>query len=58
MENDKKPFYKVRCFYGDKHEVYDANSDVDGNEGLPGVLFEGSLSDCEAWIRLTEEGHM
>jgi hypothetical protein len=58
MCETSKPSYKVRCFYGDNYEVYDANGDIEGNEGLPGTIFSGSLADCEAWIRLTESGRM
>lgn len=28
------------------------------NEDVEQIMFIGSLSDCEAWIRLTEDGYL
>jgi hypothetical protein len=41
--------FKVRFYMNSEYEVIDE----EGNS-----QFQGSLADCEAWIRLTEEGKM
>ena len=45
--------YKVRLYMDNIYEVYH----YDGNEDWV-VMYQGSLSDCEAWIRLHEKGYM
>lgn len=39
--------YKVRYFQDDIYEVYD-------DENYYDALYQGSLANCEAWIRLKE----
>jgi len=58
--------YKVRFFQDDEYEVvsitypqtdtFTTTSPYDGRTELQ--VFKGSLSDCEAWIRLHEKGYM
>lgn len=45
MENKK---YKVRFYQDDIYEVYEDNE----------CVYQGSLSNCEAYIRLHENGYM
>jgi hypothetical protein len=55
MENT----YKVRFF---QDETYEVTEEVQSDEYYGGYgeesVFQGSLSDCEAWIRLHEKGYM
>lgn len=47
--------YKV-CFYEDNlYEVRELNPDIDEYDC---VVFTGTLADCEAWIRLKEQGYI
>lgn len=57
--------YKVRNKYllnEEKWEVYThtVTATIDGEEvdGYDDVFYEGTLSDCEAWIRLNESGYL
>lgn len=44
--------YKVKRGLDDEYEVYDEyQCDYD-------IEYSGSLADCEAWIRLTEDGRL
>ncbi len=47
--------YKVRLVKDETYKVvkvaYDENEDDE-------TVFVGTLSDCEAWIRLTEKGYL
>jgi hypothetical protein len=42
--------YKVVPLMDDTYQVIDTETNS--------VMHQGSLSDCEAWIRLTERGYM
>lgn len=44
------PKYKVGFFIDNTYEVYDAETRE--------TYYQGSLADCEAWIRLHESGYM
>ena len=48
--------YKVHFYQDNDYEVIDTD-DYYSNEGAYSC-FIGSLSDCEAWIRLTEDGYL
>lgn len=57
--------YRVQLFQDDIYEVIEVNKLVEGqpwagwHEYHDDVkVFQGTLSDCEAWIRLTEKGYM
>lgn len=54
MENsmDFEIDYKVRFFQDTTWEVYSVEEECVQSH------FQGSLTDCEAWIRLTERGYM
>jgi hypothetical protein len=45
--------YKVKWYIDDEWEVVTLD-----NAGYCVRHFKGSLADCEAWIRLTESGHL
>lgn len=47
--------YKVRNLKGDTWQVY-----LDLPESIKdgSLYYQGSLSDCEAWIRLAEQGRL
>ena len=45
--------YKVELLCGNQYVVYDANQ-----EGFQDTLFKGSLSDCNAWIKLREGNYI
>ena len=45
--------YKVQLFMDTTYEVYTLDE-----EGNFQQFFQGSLADCEAWIRLHEEGRI
>lgn len=47
--------YRVGYYQDGFYEVLEFNEDEDGYNP---VGFQGSLADCEAWIRLHEEGYM
>ena len=49
--------YMVRFYMNDEYEVYTLLEDEDGNQATE-RHFRGSLADCEAWIRLTNDGYM
>ena len=47
--------YKVESLQDNEYQVVSYNNyDID----MRTVHFQGGLSDCEAWIRLTKEGYM
>jgi hypothetical protein len=46
--------YKVRLVQDDTYEVYSYGEET--SEDIS--HFQGSLADCEAWIRLTEAGRL
>jgi hypothetical protein len=48
--------FKVRFFQDNTWEVYSINPDT--YEEIEPSLYQGSLSDCESWIRLEEGGYM
>lgn len=45
--------YKVRLYMDNTYEVYYYKGNGDWE-----VVYHGSLADCEAWIRLHENGYM
>lgn len=49
--------YKVRFFQDNTWEVYSVEKPTEKEEYYQSH-FQGSLTDCEAWIRLTEGGYM
>ena len=51
---DKMIEYKVRYFQDYTYEVYSYDEETSEYHSH----FQGSLADCEAWIRLTEAGRM
>lgn len=51
MEN-----YKVRLYMDNSYEVYSETVLDDGYDVITETHFIGSISDCEAWIRLRETG--
>jgi len=53
MENKK---YKVRLFQDNTYEVLEYYAFED--DECWGSVYQGSLSDCEAYIRLHENGYM
>jgi len=56
--------YKVTLMMDQTYEVWKINQEVDNldTDTIPETkyekAFQGSLADCEAWIRLTEQGYM
>ena len=46
--------YRVRYVMDDNYAVYDEQDDMFGDCNC----FIGSLSDCESYIRLKEQGYM
>ena len=50
--------YKVRYFQEDRYEVYHLEGEDHPHGAYEVQDHLGSLSDCEAWIRLTEGGYM
>jgi hypothetical protein len=48
----KKNIYKVQLFMDNIYEVYS----LDNNHFIS--HYQGNLADCEAWIRLKEEGRI
>ena len=48
----EKPNYRVSYYIDDYYIV------IDKDDEEREILFKGSLSDCEAYIRLNEEGYM
>ena len=51
---DKETKYTVENLSGNTYQILDIEySYYDGVTGV-NVLFQGSLSDCESWIRLKE----
>ena len=48
--------YKVGFYMDGEYEVYTIRDE--GIETFADQHYKGSLSDCEAWIRLTESGRM
>lgn len=49
--------YKVGFYLDYEYEVYTFREDDDGNQ-FTDQHFRGSLADCEAWIRLKNDGYM
>jgi hypothetical protein len=43
--------YKVFHLIDNEYQVVEFNPDIDDYDS---ATYQGSLSDCEAWIRLTE----
>ena len=56
MDDEKE--YKVRFYQDDDYEVVEAVDNGDPYEFYYEQVFKGSLSDCEAYIRLKEKGYM
>ena len=54
MEND----YKVRWLQDNEWKVVTVTEDYDHCREHEETHYSGSLSDCEAWIRLTNGGYM
>ena len=52
---DKK--YKVRFYQNNTYEVLEKKYYAYENDGWESV-YQGSLADCEAYIRLHENGYM
>ena len=52
QEEGKMKKYKVRRYSVNEYEVYDSEDGYQHSE------FHGSIADCEAWIRLTEDGRL
>ena len=53
--------YRVQFFQDDVYEVFELISSTrtpDGYTKTEESMFQGSLSDCEAYIRLHEGGYM
>jgi hypothetical protein len=48
--------YKVRSLEDGIYQIFEV--DNDGLIYYSTVLFQGTLSECESWIRLTEEGYL
>lgn len=48
--------YRVRFYIDNTYEVYE--TDDLGEEVMFSSCFTGTLSDCEAWIRLREAGRI
>lgn len=49
--------YRVRFYQDNEYEVVELKQDSNGIE-YELSCFQGSLADCEAWIRLHSEGYM
>jgi hypothetical protein len=47
--------YKVFFFQDDIYEVLEFNPDEDGYQDK---VFQGTLSECDAWINLMEKGYL
>ena len=47
--------YKVNFFQDNIYEVMEFNPDEDS---YCDQVFQGTLPECEAWIRLTESGYL
>lgn len=54
MENKK---YKVRLFQDSTYEVFEWKYYAMDEDGWESV-YQGSLADCEAYIRLHDKGYM
>ena len=53
--------YKVRWYIDNEYEVWkitEPNSKDMNDEDIEESMYQGSLADCEAWIRLHEGGYM
>jgi len=48
--------YKVRNLKDRTYQVIDTEADSD--DFFSTIMFQGDLSDCEAWIRLNEGGYL
>lgn len=48
--------YKVQNLQDNTYQVYSYPDDADFEDYT--CVYQGSLSDCEAFIRLTEQGYM
>ena len=49
--------YKVRCYLDDEYEVFKIISNYFG-DSYEEVVFKGTLPECDAFISLTEKGHL
>jgi hypothetical protein len=49
--------FKVRFYQDNEYEVIAITTSPSGIE-TETHRYKGSLSDCEAWIRLTQQGYM
>lgn len=54
--------YKIESLQNDTYQIMEEiwiNCPIDGNVGISqNIVFQSSLSDCEAWIRLHKEGYL
>jgi hypothetical protein len=51
--------YRVRLFMDETYEVVKKKDGADEDDhDYWRSVHQGSLADCEAWIRLTEKGYM
>jgi len=48
--------YKVKILVGSTYRVYEYPDDAEPDEWR--LVFQGPLSDCESYIKLTEYGYM
>lgn len=50
--------YKVRFYQNGNYEVLEVTTDITETIVYETSVFQGSLADCEAFIRLHENGYM
>jgi len=48
--------YKVRHLKDSTYQVIEI--ETESENFFRSIMFQGSLSDCEAWIRLNESGYL
>ena len=46
----ERTIYRIVKYKDDTYQVQDIDTDE--------VYYQGTLSDCNAWIQLTEDGHI
>lgn len=48
--------FKVRLFQDNIYEIIKIT--IDGWNNIEEKVFQGTLSECEAWLRLTNDGYL
>jgi hypothetical protein len=50
-------FYEVEWLINNRYQVIKSYWDNDLKKNIREVAFQGTISDCESWIRLKEGGY-